>query len=211
MKLFITIASIIILLTLTRTSHASNFSLSPSTIAKTELSLRDEVNLQTGCAYPDLSKSINAGTATLNIFLNTDGSTKKIEIENSTGTPEENNIIVSALKTCSFIKQNNKKQKFPTYFYKTVTYKWAAGNNKPRIGLQRCMMRIEYPSQALYRNIEGRVTWGVRPTEGDQFEKKLLLDSGTKILEIYSEREFGNLLRKRVRQMLKKSRDSKVN
>lgn len=173
---------------------AEQFSLSPSTTGKRDSQLGESVGWKTGCAMPDLSKSTKAGTAKINVFLNRDGTTKKIELESSTGSTEENKIISETLKNCKYYHHNGEPQRFPMYFYKTLTFNWPVGNNKPRIGLQRCMRLSHYPSPALHSKIEGTVVWAVRPTDTEEFEKKLVTSSGAKILDEHTKRELNKCL-----------------
>jgi hypothetical protein len=53
------------------------YSQSPPRTAEEEVILRSTVGWQTGCTIPDLSKSAQAGSATLKLFLNKYGSPKK--------------------------------------------------------------------------------------------------------------------------------------
>ena len=170
------------------------FSLSPSTQAKTDELKKKHVKWQTGCALPDLSNSAAGGEATLNVFINSDGSTHSVEIENSSGTPEENAEIIKTFKNCYFVNIKAINFEFPEYFYKTLKYKWNAGNGKPLVGLSRCMRAIEYPIAASMRGIQGLITWGVTPNTKGGFDKKLIDDSKTKILGSYTERQLDKCL-----------------
>lgn len=188
MKSSFTIIVLFVQVALCNLAYAWQFSMSPSAIAKSEHILRESVKWQTGCTIPDLHNSKTAGKAALNIFLNTDGSTKKIEIEQSSGTEEQNKLIITALSNCRFFNNKDNIYRFPSYFYKTLTYAWPVGDNRPKIGLKRCLLIPEYPAAARAARLEGKVTWGVRPLDNNQFEKRLLLDSNVSILNRNLER-----------------------
>lgn len=176
-------------------AYAELFSLSPSTMAKKDLALRNWVKWQTGCTHPDLSKSKKNGTASINVFLNPDGTTKKVEIESSNGTPEENKIITDTFNKCTFIAIPDENQTFSPYFYKTLIYNWPKGNQKPAIGLQKCIFIISYPAHARRnKGIQGKVVWGVRPIDNMKFEKKLFVDSKTGFFESRTEKEIDKCL-----------------
>jgi len=173
---------------------ASPFSLSPYKLAQDEIALRTEVNWQTGCALPELSKSINGGEATLNVFLNGDGTTKKIEIEKSTGPPEENLVLINTFKNCDFIERSPTSP-YPLYFYKSFELKWPLDGKNSLIGLQRCMRTFKYPTMARKLHIEGNVIWKVRPAAGHKFEKELVVAPKDKILKNHSEAQLDKCLK----------------
>lgn len=190
------VVSLILLLGMFSNSvYAELYSLSPSRIAKKDITLRNWVTWQTGCTHPELSKSEQNGTASINVFLNPDGTTKKVEIESSNGTPEENKIIVDTFNKCTFIATQNEDQKFSPYFYKTLIYNWPKGNQRPAIGLQKCIFVINYPPYARRnKGIQGEVVWGVRPIDNMKFEKKLFIDSKTGFFESRTEKEIDKCL-----------------
>lgn len=173
---------------------AEQFSLSPSTTAKRELALRDNVGWQTGCAKPELSSSIKAGNALLNVFLNPDGSTKNVEISSSTGTPMENEEIVKTLSKCKFINKDIGPEAFPKYFYKELKFAWSQGDKHPLVGLKRCMRFSSYPATALLYKQEGTVIIKVRPTSDGGFEKKIIAESVTAILIRHTQQELEKCL-----------------
>lgn len=175
-------------------TSADQFSLSPSRLAQNELSLRDRVGWQTGCAKPELSASTKAGEAMLNVFLNPDGTTKNIEIATSTGTPAENQIIKDTLQQCKFIEREIAPLEFPKYFYKELKFTWHAGNNHPLVGLKRCMRVPRYPPNALSRRLEGTVIIQVRPKNDGSFEKNLITKSVTTIFVRHTQKELDKCL-----------------
>lgn len=170
------------------------FSLSPSTQAKMDELKKNYVKWQTGCALPDLPNDSTGGEAKLNVFINNDGSTHSVEIESSSGTPEENSKIINTFKNCHFVSTKPINFEFPEYFYKTLTFTWKPINGKAPVGLSRCMRFIEYPSVARIKGIEGLATWGVSPNASGGFEKNLIDDPKAKILEIHSERQIDKCL-----------------
>jgi hypothetical protein len=148
---------------------------------------------QTGCTFPDLSQSTEAGSTTLNIFLDGDGNPRKIEVAETTGSSTENNIIIAAIKRCNFARRVGIED-VPSYFNITFVVNWNPGEQEPKTGLQTCLRRPYYPLPARRLKQEGTVIWAVRPTKNNQFEKKLLVDSNSKSLNQHTEKELDRCL-----------------
>ena len=194
MKKILLLITVLIKLVYCNHVFANPFSLSPYQLAQNEIELRTNVDWQTGCALPELSKSVNGGEATLNVFLNGDGTTKKIEIEKSTGTPEENLVLINTFKNCDFIERSPTTP-YPLYFYKSFEIKWPFDGKNSLIGLQRCMRTFKYPTMARARHIEGNVIWKVRPTADNKFEKELVVAPKDKILISHSQSQLDKCLK----------------
>lgn len=170
------------LLSMISPTQAEQYSLSPSTLAKKEMLMRDRVNWQTGCAIPDMSDAESDGSVDVNVFVNPDGSTKKIELENSSGTTAQDEEILATLKTCTFTDGLDDVT-YPQYFYKTLHFVWRKGDKKPLVGLRKCMRLPSYPAVALSRRIEGTTEITVQPENAGTFTVKVHSSSGSEILD----------------------------
>ena len=129
------------------------------------LPFEEFVGWRTGCPVPDMSNTKADGSISFTVFVNKDGSTKRIILEKSTGTAEDNREIISTLSTCNFTDPENI---YHNHKYKrTLIFDWKKKDHSPPLtGIRRCLIVEQYPRLARLKKEEGEVIISIQLESG---------------------------------------------
>ena len=147
------------------------------------LPFEEFVGWRTGCPVPDMSNTKADGSISFTVFVNKDGSTKRIILEKSTGTAEDNREIISTLSTCNFTDPENI---YHNHKYKrTLIFDWKKKDHSPPLtGIRRCLIVEQYPRLARLKKEEGEVIISIQLESGsNEFLTTIKKSSNSRILD----------------------------
>ncbi len=163
-----------LLLVLSSFCFASLKGVSPASLAEMEKYEISKLEIQNGCARPDLSDSAVDGSAVVEISFTPDGKPLEAQIISSNGSDSDNAKIIEALtKRCKYVSG---PVSIPVGATKQFTYNWKA--HQALSGLGTCMLKIEYPPASVRLQEEGKAVVSYRYRIDGSYESKISQSTG---------------------------------